>query len=139
MLRVITKHARKNPGFIVDIEQSTLDNSDYRRVLFTTYNSQLVLMSVAPGDEIGAETHGLDQFIRVESGSGKAVLDNYEQDISNGSAVVVPAGIRHNIINTGDSDLKLYTVYSPPNHEKGTVHKTKADEAEEHFDGEVDV
>ncbi len=126
-------------GYVVNIEQASLDNKNFRKVLYTTHNSQLVLMSLLPGEEIGAEIHQLDQFIRCESGEGKAVLNGVEHKISDGFAVVVPQGALHNIINTSASkDMKLYTVYSPPNHRDGVVHKTKADaEADEaeHFAG----
>ena len=129
-----------NPGFLSNIEKDTLNNKNYREVLFTTKNSQLVLMTVAPGDEIGEEVHKLDQFIRFESGSGKVILGDFEQEVSDGDAIVVPEGVKHNVINTSKTeDLKLYAVYSPPQHKKNTIHKTKADEKEEHFDGETDT
>lgn len=127
-------------GYITNIEKETNENDDFRRVLYTTKRSQLVLMSLKPGEEIGAEVHeDHDQFFRVDSGSGKTVIDGVETEISDGFAVVVPAGANHNIVNTGDTDLKLYTIYSPPNHKDGTIHKTKAeaDAADEHFDGET--
>lgn len=130
----------ENPGFLSDIEKDTIKNTDYRRVLFTTKNSQLVLMSVNPGDEIGSETHHLDQFIRFESGEGMVTLGKFKQKVKDGDAIVVPEGVKHNIVNTSKTEpLKLYAVYSPPNHKKGTVHKTKADEKEEHFDGNTDL
>lgn len=122
-------------GYVSNIEEETIKNTDFRRVLYTAKNSQLVLMSIAPGDDIGEEVHELDQFLRVEAGTGKAVLDDVEHDVADGSAVVVPAGTKHNLINTGDEPLKLYTIYSPPEHKDGTVHATKADVSEEHFDG----
>lgn len=125
-------------GYVVDIEKLTLKNEYFRKVLYTAENSQLVVMSLKPSEDIGEEIHQLDQFIRCEAGEGKAVLDGVSHSISNGSAIVVPAGAKHNIINTSsDQPLKLYTVYSPPNHRDGVIHKTKADaEAdEEHFDG----
>ena len=122
-------------GFITNIEKTTVENTDYRRVLYTAKHSQLVLMCVMPGDEIGEETHHLDQFIRIEEGSGKAVLDGVETVISPDDALVIPEGTRHNVINTGDVPLKLYSVYSPPEHRDATIHKTKALEKEEHFDG----
>jgi mannose-6-phosphate isomerase-like protein (cupin superfamily) len=132
------KRASSN-GFTTDIEKATIENTDYRRVLFTTHNSQLVLMSLRPGEEIGSEIHDLDQFFRFESGTGKIVLNGESHPIKDGSSVTVPEGVEHNVINTGDEDLKLYAIYSPPNHKRGTVHKTKADEKEEHFDGETDL
>jgi mannose-6-phosphate isomerase-like protein (cupin superfamily) len=94
-------------------------------------------MSLKPGEEIGMEVHHLDQFLRIEAGEGKCILDGVEHEISDGFAIVVPAGTNHNFINTGSTELKLYTVYSPPNHKDGTIHKTKADEVEEHFDGKT--
>ncbi len=122
-------------GYITNIEKATKENTDYRRVLYTAKNSQLVLMCVMPGDEIGEEVHHLDQFIRIEEGEGKAVLDGVEHSLVEDDAVVIPEGTRHNVINTGTTPLKLYSVYSPAEHKDGTVHKTKADEQEEHFDG----
>ena len=127
-------------GYVTDIETDTMENQDFRRVLYTGKNSQLVLMSLRPKEEIGEETHTLDQFIRVEAGDGRAILDGVNHRISDGSAVVIPAGTKHNIINNSDGEeLKLYTVYSPPEHRDGTVHKTKADALahEEHFDGKT--
>ena len=126
-------------GYVVDIEKLTLDNDDFRRVLYTAKGSQLVLMSLQPGEEIGEEVHHLDQFLRIESGVGKAILDDIGHSIQDGSAILVPAGAMHNIINTGSEPMKLYTVYSPPNHRDGVVHATKA-EAEkdkEAFDGKT--
>lgn len=122
-------------GFRINIEKAARENVDYRRVLYTARHSQLVLMCIKPGDEIGEETHHLDQFIRIEEGEGKAILDGEEQALFAGDALIIPEGIRHNIINSGSSDLKLSSVYSPPEHKDGTVHKTKSDEKEEHFDG----
>lgn len=124
-------------GFIVNIEKETLENTDYRRVLYTAKNSQLVLMNIQPGDEIGEEVHDLDQFIRIEQGTAVSVLDGERRDLPEDYAVVIPSGTRHNIINTGDTELKLYTVYSPPEHKDGIVEATKADEIEEHFDGKT--
>ena len=124
-------------GYIVNIEKETLENTDYRRVLYTAKNSQLVLMNIQPGSEIGMEVHHLDQFIRIEQGTGKAILDGVEHDLQTDFAVVVPAGAQHNILNTGDTEMKLYTVYSPPEHKDGVVEHTKAEEIEEHFDGET--
>ena len=126
-------------GFVENIEDVTLKNTDFRRVLYTAKNCQLVVMSIAAGEDVGEETHKLDQFIRFESGKGKAVLDDVEHDVQDGSAVIVPAGTKHNIINTGTKPLQLYTVYSPPEHQDGEVHKTKADGLlkEKHFDGKT--
>ncbi len=115
-------------GYFTDIEQATRENSDFRRVLFTDTNSQLVLMSIVPGEEIGEEVHnGIDQFIRIEAGTGVVTLDGEAIDVKDGSAVVIPSGTRHNVQNTGSEDLKLYTLYTPPEHKDGTVHHTKAD------------
>lgn len=122
-------------GYLVNIEQTTKENTDYRRVFYTAKHSQLVLMSLAPGEEIGEEVHHLDQFIRFEEGRGKVMLDGVTHEVKDDDAVVIPEGVRHNVINTGTDHLKLYTIYSPPEHKDGTVEKTKADEHEEHFDG----
>ena len=127
-------------GYVTDIEDDTMKNTDFRRVLYTGKNAQLVLMSLRPKEEIGLETHTLDQFIRVEAGSGIAVLDGVEHQIADGTAVVIPAGTKHNVINNSErEELKLYTLYSPPEHRDGTIHKTKADALahEEHFDGKT--
>ncbi len=124
-------------GYVVNLEKATLENNNFRKVLYTSKHSQLVLMSLATGEDIGEEVHELDQFIRVESGEGKAILNEVEHDLGDGSAVLVPAGAKHNIINTGASPLRLYTVYSPPEHQDGIVRATKKEalEQEEHFDG----
>ena len=117
-----------NP-YVTDIERKTLENEYFRQVLYTGPHAQLVVMSLGPGEEIGLETHeGVDQFLRVEAGDGLAVLDGREHSLADGSAVVVPAGTAHNIINRSRTQpLKLYTIYSPPEHADGTVHKTKAE------------
>ena len=123
-------------GYHTDIEKKTLANEYFREVLFTGPNSQLVVMALKPGEDIGLETHPhTDQFIRIEAGTGKAVLDGKEYELADGSAIVIPAGAEHNVINTSTSQpLKLYTVYAPPNHVDGTIHKTRAEAqaAEEH-------
>jgi mannose-6-phosphate isomerase-like protein (cupin superfamily) len=124
-------------GYVNNIEKATKDNTDYRRVVYTAKNSQLVLMSIEPGDEIGEEVHDLDQFIRIEAGQAKAILDGVEHELGDDDAIVIPQGMSHNVINTGSVPLKLYSIYSPPEHKEGTVHKTKADEMEEHFDGQT--
>jgi len=126
-------------GYVTNIEKATKENTDYRKVLYTAKNCQLVVMSIGPGDEIGNELHELDQFIRVEEGSAKAILNNGETEytLESDFAIIVPAGTWHNIINTGDKPLKLYTLYSPPEHRDGTIEPTKADEYEEHFDGKT--
>ena len=126
-------------GYITNIEKLSLENKYFRQVLYTAPNSQLVVMSLQPSEDIGEEVHQLDQFIRCEKGQGKAVLDGVENEINDGFIVMVPAGTKHNIINTSSTEtLQLYTLYSPPNHKDGTVHKTKADavaDENEHFDG----
>jgi mannose-6-phosphate isomerase-like protein (cupin superfamily) len=126
-------------GYVQDIESIATGNNDFRRVLYTARNCQLVVMSLKPQEEIGAEVHKLDQFFRVEAGRGEAELDGVRTAIQAGFAVIVPAGARHNIINTGQEPLKLYTLYAPPNHRDGVVHHTRTDaEADtEHFDGKT--
>lgn len=127
-------------GYVINIEKETLGNSYFRRVLYTAEKSQLVLMNLKPGEEIGEEIHhDLDQFIRIEAGEGKAILNGEEYAIADGSAIVVPAGVKHNVTNTGNTDIKLYTLYSPPEHEDGVIRKTKseAESNEEHFDGKT--
>lgn len=126
-------------GYVSNIEQLSLENENFRKVLYTDTRVQLVLMSLAAGEDIGEEVHDLDQFIRVEKGTGVSVLDGVEHEISDGTAIVIPQGVRHNIINKGDGPMKLYTLYAPPNHKDGTIHKTKAEAeaSEEHFDGET--
>jgi mannose-6-phosphate isomerase-like protein (cupin superfamily) len=123
-------------GFVDDIEKLTTENADFRRVLYTGRNLQLVLMTLQPGEEIGAEVHEThDQFFRVEAGAGEIWIDNVRTAIKDDDAAIVPAGARHNVINTGTAPLKLYTLYGPPEHRDGVVHPTKADAREEHFDG----
>lgn len=124
-------------GFIDNIEKLTRENSNFRKVLYTSRYSQLVLMSLNPGEEIGEEVHGLDQFLRIEEGKGRALVGENVYDVEDGFAIVVPAGTKHNVINTGDVALKLYTIYSPPNHRDGVLHQTKSEamKDEEHFDG----
>ena len=124
-------------GFVQDIESLAIRNDDFRRVLYTAKNCQLVLMALKPKEEIGAEVHKLDQFFRVEDGAGEIILDGVRTPVRAGFAIVVPAGANHNIINTGSIPLKLYTLYAPPNHRDGVVHHTRTDaEADtEHFDG----
>ena len=124
-------------GYITNIEKETLENNNFRKVLYTAKNSQLVVMSIAVGDDIGSEMHELDQFIRIEQGNAKAVLNGVESDLPAEHAVVIPAGVEHNIVNIGSEPLKLYSVYSPPEHKDGTVHPTKAEAEEEHFDGVI--
>jgi len=123
-------------GFVDDIEQLTEENTDFRRVLYTGKHLQLVLMALAPGEEIGEEVHeDRDQFFRVEEGEGAVMIDGKRHAIRDDDAIVVPAGARHNVVNTGKESLKLYTLYGPPEHRDGVVHRRKADVTEEHFDG----
>jgi len=126
-------------GFKTAIESDAIVNTDFRRVLYTSEYSQLVLMSLRPGEEIGLETHQAnDQFFRVEKGRGKCVIDGNEYELRDGDAVVVPSGARHNVINISDSEnLKLYTIYSPPHHKDGIVRSTKqeAEANEAEFEG----
>ncbi|HRH24500.1 MAG TPA: cupin domain-containing protein [Candidatus Paceibacterota bacterium] len=125
-------------GYVTNIEQQALENDDFRRVLYTAKHCQLVVMSLPAGTDIGEEVHDVDQFIRIEEGEGQSILDGVERDLTDGSAIVIPAGVRHNIKNTSGSDaLKLYSLYAPPHHKDGTIHPTKADAENdtEHFDG----
>jgi len=126
-------------GYFANIEEETLKNKNFRKVLYTSKYSQLVLMSLKPKEEIGMEVHPEnDQFFRIEKGKGKCIIDGNEYDLTDGVAILVPAGAQHNIINTSESEeLKLYTIYSPPHHKDGILHKTKkeAEEKETPFDG----
>jgi len=126
-------------GYVQNIESVSVENEEFRKVIYTAKNCQLVVMTLKPKEEIGAEVHKLDQFFRVEEGTGETLLDGVGSKISAGFAVLVPAGINHNIINTGSVPLKLYTIYSPPNHRDGVVHHTRADAEKdnEHFDGKT--
>ncbi len=127
-------------GYKDNIEKQTEDNTDLRRVIYTGHNLQLVLMSIEPGDEIGAEVHeDRDQFFRVEAGEGEFTIDNNVYRVKADDAVIVPQGARHNVKSVGSEPLKLYTIYGPPEHIDGTVHKTCADAstAHEHFDGKT--
>ena len=128
-------------GYVVDIEKETTKNTDFRRVLYTGKYSQLVLMSIKPGEEIGEETHDdVDQFFRFEEGEGKVIIDGVEHRVKNGNGVIIPAGARHNVVNTSKLvNLKLYTIYSPPEHQDGIVRHTKKEAmaSEEHFDGQT--
>jgi len=129
--------ARK--GFAQDIESIAGKNAEFRRVLYTARNCQLVVMALQPKEEIGAEVHRPDQFFRVEEGVGEAVIDGVSTPISAGYALLIPGGTKHNIMNTGSIPLKLYTLYAPPNHRDGVVHSTRADAEKdnEHFDGKT--
>ena len=127
-------------GFNSNIEKDTLENENFRKVLYTSKHLQLVLMTLKVGEDIGAEVHiGNDQFFRFESGSGKCVIDGNEYKVKDGDVIVVPAGARHNVINEGTDELKMYTIYGPPNHQDGIIRKTKedAEKMEEHFDGKT--
>ncbi len=127
-------------GFVGDIEDLTEENEKFRKVLYTGKYLQLVLMSLNPGEEIGEEVHDDgDQFFRVEEGEGEVIIDGVTHPVEDDIAVIVPAGARHNVRNTGDEPLRLYTIYSPPEHVDGTVHATKAeaDASHEHFDGKT--
>ncbi len=118
-----------------------MQNKNFRKVLYTAKHSQLVAMSLKPKEEIGEEVHTLDQFIRIEKGNGKAVLDGAEYEIGDNFAIVIPAGVRHNIINLSQTaELKLYTIYSPPEHKDGVIHRTKKDaiaDTQDHFNGKT--
>ena len=127
-------------GFVANIETLTEENRDFRRVLYTGKHLQLVLMSLAPGEDIGEEVHvDRDQFFRVEEGNGAVVIDGRRSPIAAGVAIIVPAGARHNVINVSDQPLRLYTLYAPPEHRDGTIRATKAEaqSREEHFDGKT--
>jgi len=115
-------------GYIANIEQLSLENEYFRKVLYTDARLQLVLMTLRPAEDIGEEVHHLDQFIRIEKGSGKAVLNGVETALADGSVIVIPQGMRHNIVNTSATEpLRLYTLYAPPDHKDKLIHKTKAD------------
>jgi len=126
-------------GYHLNIEKETLENNNFRKVLYTSKNSQLVLMSLKPKEEIGMEVHEEnDQFFRFEKGQGKVIIDGNEYEVRDGSAIVVPQGAQHNVINTSETeDLKLYTIYSPPHHQDQIIRATKkeAEENEAPFDG----
>lgn len=128
-------------GFKTNIERDTLKNRNFRKVLYTGKNSQLVLMSLRPKEEIGLETHPEnDQFLRFEGGTGRVIVDDSKYTVKDGDAVVIPAGAKHNVINTSaEEELKIYTIYSPPHHKDGIVHKTKeqAESDDEEFDGKT--
>jgi mannose-6-phosphate isomerase-like protein (cupin superfamily) len=129
-------------GYVKNIEQETLNNLNFRQVVYTGKHSQLVLMCLQPGEEIGSEVHeNVDQFFRVEQGAGKVVIDGNETAIEDGMAIIVPAGAEHNVINTSGSEfLKLYTIYSPAEHRAGIVHATKAEavaDTTDEFDGKT--
>lgn len=124
-------------GYFIHLEEETVNNTDYRRVLYTAQGMQLVLMSLLPGEEIGAEVHELDQLIRVEGGVATAILGNDFMELADGDAVIIPKGLKHNVINRGQKPVKLYSLYAPPEHRDGLIQRSKADEKEEHFDGKT--
>lgn len=127
-------------GYVDDIEKAAEDSDDFRRVLYTGAHLQLVLMTLQPGEEIGEETHDdRDQFFRIEEGEGEVVIDGTRHEVEDDFGIVVPAGARHNVVNTGSEPLRLYTLYGPPEHRDGVVHSTKAeaDASDEHFDGKT--
>lgn len=126
-------------GYVTNVEKLSLENDNFRKVLYTDKNGQLVLMSLLAGEEIGEEVHDVDQFLRVEKGMGTAILSDISHDIADGSVIIVPVGTKHNVINTGSQTMKLYTLYMPPHHRDGVIHKTKAEgnADTEHFDGKT--
>lgn len=136
LAKVISKEVGNNQkGFVTDIETDTKRNTFFRKVLYTGKTSQLVLMALKPNEDIGEEVHeDIDQFFRIEDGEGKVIINGNETLLKDGSAFIVPQGAKHNVI-AGKNGLKLYSIYSPPNHKDGTIHKTKDDVEEEHFDG----
>lgn len=121
-------------GYVTNIEELSLENENFRKVLYTSKNSQLVLMSLLAGEDIGEEVHDVDQFLRIEKGTGTAFLNDTPHNLTDGSGIIVPAGTKHNLINTGDQDMKLYTLYMPPHHRDGVVHKNKAEGEADHTD-----
>lgn len=126
-------------GFCDNIEKLTLENDNFRKVIYTAKNSQLVLMSLKPNEEIGEEIHDVDQFFRIEKGYGKVIIDDNIYEVEDDFAIIVPAGAKHNVINESSEEMKLYTIYMPPHHKDGVVHPTKNDALndDEHFDGQV--
>ncbi len=127
-------------GFHANIEQLTIENDNFRKVLYTSSHMQLVLMSLLPGEEIGEEIHDEnDQFFRFEQGSGECIIDGNRYQVSDGDVIIIPSGARHNVVNTGDDSLKMYTIYAPPHHKDGIIRATKkeAEENEEDFDGQT--
>lgn len=132
-------NSQANDGYSTNIESLTKSNDNFRKVLYTANNMQLVVMSLKPGEDIGMETHKSDQFFRFESGTGKVLINKKVYKVKDGSAIIVPAGSKHNIKNIGGGPLKMYTLYSPPHHAEGTVHTTKQDakNGEEHWKGKT--
>lgn len=138
-LNEVNAKSNKN-GFHTNIEKDTISNNNFRKVLYTGKNLQLVLMSLKPGEEIGVETHStIDQFFRIDAGNGKSIINDVENNLKDGDCIIIPAGSKHNIINNGKVILKLYTLYSPPNHKDGIEFKTKeeAEKSKEKFDGKT--
>lgn len=135
---ILSEKADDRKGFVGDIEDLTVDNQDFRHVLYTGEHIQLVLMDIPPGEHIGAETHPVDQFFRVESGDAFVFINDVESTATDGDAIVVPAGAYHEIVNAGETPLKLYTLYAPPKHKDGTVRRSRedAERDEEEYDGE---
>ena len=134
------KKESKLKGFFSNIEKDTVENNSFRNILYTGKNLQLVLMSLKPGESIGEEVHDdEDQFFRIESGSGEIIVNDSKYQVKSDFSVIIPAGAKHDVINTGEKDLKLYTIYAPPHHKDGANHKTReeAEEKEEHFDGKT--
>ena len=135
---IFLEEATDAEGFTQNIENLSIENTDFRQVLYTAKHCQLVVMSLKPGEDIGMETHPVDQFFRVEKGSGHVFINGSKTAITAGSGIIVPAGAEHNIV-AGNTSLKLYTIYSPPHHKDGTVHKTKANAKTdtEHYNGDT--
>lgn len=126
-------------GFCGNIEELTLENNNFRKVIYTTKNSQLVLMSLKPNEDIGEEVHDVDQFFRIEKGYGKVIIDDNVYEVKEDFVIIVPAGAKHNVINESNEEMKIYTLYMPPHHKDGIIHQTKEEALndEEHFDGQV--
>lgn len=126
-------------GFCGNIEELTLENNNFRKVIYTTKNSQLVLMSLKPNEDIGEEVHDVDQFFRIEKGYGKVIIDDNVYEVKEDFVIIVPAGAKHNVINESNEEMKIYTLYMPPHHKDGIIHHTKEEALndEEHFDGQV--
>jgi len=134
-----SKQGNSKQGYRDNIEELTLNNEDFRRVLYTGQNLQLVLMTLKPGEEIGEEVHeDKDQFFRFESGTGEVLINDKSNPVEDGIGVIVPAGAKHNVRNTGDDPLTMYTIYGPPDHKDKTVHKTKDQAERDHDNDEYD-
>jgi len=138
-LNEVRGNSLTNDGFFVNIESATKSNSNFRKVLYTAKNIQLVLMTLKPGEDIGMETHKSDQFFRFESGKGKVIINKKVYKVGDGSAIIVPAGSKHNIKNVGGGPLTMYTLYAPPHHADGVTHTTKkeAKMSDEHWKGKT--